>query len=77
MRFSTRAPAGEQPWVRWFAWYPVVTGKTNEYSWLEYVERKKCYEFEYHMNAGNAVGSEYYRAVLAKFEQELIMRGFI
>ena len=46
MRFSTRAPAGEQPWVRWFAWYPVVTGKTNEYSWLEYVERKKCYEFE-------------------------------
>ena len=45
MRFSTRAPVGEQPWVKWFAWYPVVTGETNEYSWLEYVERRKHYEF--------------------------------
>mgnify|MGYP000869443679 FL=1 len=34
-------------------------------------------DLEYYMNAGNAVGSEYYRPVLAKFEQELIMRGFI
>ena len=47
MRFSTRAPVGEQPWIRWFAWYPVTTGEINEYSWLEYVERKKCYEFEH------------------------------
>jgi len=47
MRFSTRAPVGEQPWVRWFAWYPVRTGLTGEYTWLEHVERKKCYEFEH------------------------------
>ena len=46
MRWSCRAPTEDQPWERWFAWYPIDPECRNEWIWLEWVERKLNYEFE-------------------------------
>ena len=52
---------------------PINTNLSSKFKDVIYIFN----ELEYHMNAGNAVGSEYYRAVLAKFEQTLIMQGYL
>lgn len=36
----------EHTWTKWFAWFPVVIGKTDDNmryikAWLQYVERKR------------------------------------
>lgn len=45
MRWSKRAPEGDQPWMPWFAWYPVMLGKFNEFVWLERIERCRHYPY--------------------------------
>lgn len=47
MKWSMRAPSAPQPWKRWFAWHPVQPGNRNEWVWLEWVERKRCYTFDH------------------------------
>ena len=46
MRWSNRAPIETQPWLKWFAWFPVQVEFRSEYAWLEVVERKKFYPYE-------------------------------
>ena len=45
MRWSFRAPTEPLPYKRWFAWYPVEIDYSNEWAWLELVERKRYYSF--------------------------------
>ena len=47
MKWSCRAPTEPQPWEKWFAWYPLQVGRTNEWVWMEWVERRRHYPFEH------------------------------
>ena len=40
-------PKGPQPWVRWFAWYPVRMNLRGQYAWLEWVERQRIYPYDW------------------------------
>ncbi len=44
MRWNNSSPVFEQPWIKWFAWFPVYLGyNVCDKAWLENVERKKVY----------------------------------
>lgn len=47
MRWNLKAPNEKQPWVQWFAWYPVMHEDYTEMVFWEWVERKRCYPFEF------------------------------
>ena len=45
MRWNNRAPVGDQPWEKYFAFTPVYLGN-EEWAWFEWVERKKCFLYK-------------------------------
>ena len=47
MRWNFLPPTEPQPWCKWFAWYPVSIEQRMEYVWLEWVERKRVYMYDF------------------------------